>query len=169
MRTIEIKSLRTGDILLYRSNHLLGKLIRFFTRSTVNHAGIVVELWGELFVAESEAKGFVLNRVADSIRGRDILVRRHLISVNTRSFAILIAGMVGKHRYDYFSLLFFQVVYAVTGKWIGKEDKHASKRLYCSEAVAYIYNKEISIMRNWWEYTPKMLLKGFGFDTYQLK
>ena len=161
--------LRTGDILLYKSNHFLARAIRFFTNGKVNHAGIFVEIWGEMFVAESEKEGFIPNKLADSIKGREIWVMRHGKPIDAKKFAIRITSMLGKHRYDFASLLFFQVWYSITGKWIGKKDEHASKRLYCSEAIAYIYNKETGEMPEWWKYNPKMIWNESGFYKEKLE
>lgn len=160
---MKIHDLKTGDILLYRSNHLLAKAIRFFTNGKVNHASICVIISDEIFVAESEKEGFVLNKLADSIKGRKILVMRYSASVAEKKLAMRVMSMIGKHRYDFASLLFFQAWYAITGNWIGRRDKHASKRLYCSEAIAYIYNEEVGIMNEWWKYNPQMIFEEPGF------
>lgn len=154
---MKITDLKTGDILLYRSKNILARAIRLFTRGKVNHASICVEIWGEMFVAESEKVGFVLNKLNDSIKGREIWVLRYKNPIESNRFAKRIVLMLGKHRYDFASLLFFQVWYTITGKWIGKKDEHASKRLYCSEAIAYIYSKETGEMTSWWTYNPKMI------------
>lgn len=161
--------LKTGDILLYRSTHFLARAIRFFTKGKVNHASFCVKIWGEMFVAESEKEGFITNKLADSINGREIWVMRYHKPIDAKKFALRITSMLGKHRYDFASLLFFQVWYAITGKWIGKRDEHASKRLYCSEAIAYIYNKEIGIMNEWWRYNPQMIYEETGFTVDKLE
>lgn len=166
MKTTE---LRTGDILLYRSSHFLARAIRFFTRGQVNHAAICLSIWNEMFVAESERPGFIPNKLADSIKGREVWVMRYNKPINERSFALRISAMLGKHRYDFASLLFFQVWYAITGKWVGRRDSHASKRLYCSEAVAYIYNLETGEMPEWWRYNPQMLWNQPGFTKVKLE
>jgi len=166
---MKIEELRTGDILLYRSKGFLPKAIRFFTRGKFNHVSIAVEFWGEMFVAESESKGFVPNKVRESIKGSDVWVMRYLQPINQRSFAMRITGMLGKHRYDFASLLLFQVWYALTGEWIGKKDKHASKRLYCSEAIAYIYANEVFEMTEWWKYNPQMIWDEPGFICAELE
>lgn len=165
---MKIEELKTGDILLYRSKGVLPWLIRLFTNSHVNHAAICVEIWGEMFVAESESKGFVLNKIGDSVRGSEIWVMRYIKPIDYKSFAVRIASMLGKHRYDFASLLFFQVWYSLTGEWVGKNDKHASKRLYCSEAIAYIYSRELFEMLEWWKYNPKMVWEEKNFMRFRL-
>jgi len=40
--------------------------------------------------------------------------------------------MCGTKPYDYIGLL-DQLIYQTTGKWVGRKNKKASKRFYCSE------------------------------------
>lgn len=135
----------------------------------MNHASIVVIIDGVPFVAESESKGFILNPLEDSVKGRKIFVKRFNGRTDEAAIIRMVLLMLGRHRYDYFSLLFFQVYYSLTGKWIGKRDEHASKRLYCSEAIAYIFNKLTGLMVKWWMYNPQMLYDQPGFDLYELE
>lgn len=37
-------TMKTGDVLLWRSNSLIGAAIRFFTRSEINHASMIIRL-----------------------------------------------------------------------------------------------------------------------------
>jgi len=60
-----------------------------------------------MFVAESEIKGFVPNKLMDSIKGNEIWVMRYIKPIDEKKFAQMITSMLGKHRYDFASLLFF--------------------------------------------------------------
>jgi len=161
---MRVDELKTGDILLYESNSFFSKSHTLFTKGKVNHVGICLEIWDEMFVAESEIKGFVPNKLMDSIKGNEIWVMRYIKPIDEKKFAQMITSMLGKHRYDFASLLFFQLWYSLTGNWIGKKDKNASKRLYCSEAIAYIYSKLVFEMLEWWKYNPKMIWDEENFD-----
>lgn len=175
MNTIKMKDLKTGYVLLYTSTHFLSRAIRFFTRSTVNHASICIEEWGEMFVAESDKQGFVPNRILSSIKGRQILVLKPMVPYDEKEMGKQITSMLGHHRYDFASLLFFQVIYNVTkwwngkGKWLGKQGEKASRRLYCSEAIAFIYNRLTGIMPEWWKYNPDMILRDPNFEHFELE
>ena len=175
MKVITIEQVQTGDILLYKSKGFLPRAIRWFTRTDVNHVSIAIEMWGEMFVFESIGKGFVPQRIEDSIRGKDITVMKPTFNINSRELSIFTVSMAGHHRYDFASLLFFQPIYTITkrlfgkGWWIGKKDEKAIKRLYCSEAIAYIHNYfYTSVMTNWWKYYPGMFLKERKFKFYKL-
>jgi hypothetical protein len=172
--SLEKDKIQTGDILLYSSKGFIGKAIQFFTRSKVNHVSIAIEIWGEMYVYESIEKGFVPVKLEDSIKGKDIFVLKPDFKVDKKAISLLTTSMAGHHRYDFASLLFFQVIYQVTkrvagkGLWIGRKDANASKRLYCSEAVAYIYNTLHGIMEKWWKYFPAMFLEEAKFRAFKL-
>ena len=176
MKEIDINRIQTGDILLYKNKGFLPRAIRWFTRTDVNHVSIAVEMWGEMFVFESIGKGFVPQRIEDSIRGADITVMKPNYRIDERQISLLTASMSGHHRYDFFALLVHQPIYTITkrlfgkGKWIGRRDEKAIKRLYCSEAIAYIYNYFTpSIMKQWWKYYPGMFLKEEEFTFFKLE
>ena len=59
--------------------------------------------------------------------------------------------------YDFASQFYYQVIYQLTEKWIGKI-QDADERLYCSEYTAWILN-----LNKWWAYTPDSFLKNKNF------
>lgn len=59
--------MKTGDLLLWRSNSVLGSLIRYFSKGIVNHASILIRLESfegitkRVFTSEALEHGIVLN------------------------------------------------------------------------------------------------------------
>ena len=45
--------IKTGDILLYKSQTIIGKLIRYFSKSNYSHASIAFDSWGTVLIAEA--------------------------------------------------------------------------------------------------------------------
>jgi len=62
MENIELKS---GDILHCYRNTLLSRIICKFTKSKYSHSALVIENWGELFVAGSQYNGTKLRKLKD--------------------------------------------------------------------------------------------------------
>jgi hypothetical protein len=60
---MDTDQIKTGDILLVSGKWLLARMIQKVTRSKWNHAGVMVWLWGELFVAEAEKGRLTANQV----------------------------------------------------------------------------------------------------------
>jgi hypothetical protein len=69
--------MRTGDLLLWRSRSLLGAVIRYFSKATVNHAGLVMrfaEYEGDdarRFTTEALEHGIVLNLLSKRLEEYD--------------------------------------------------------------------------------------------------
>lgn len=62
-------SLKNGDIILFRSSTILGKLIQFFDKSYYNHIGVIWISDGRLFIIDSLSAGvhpdFLSNRMSE--------------------------------------------------------------------------------------------------------
>ena len=69
--------MRTGDLLLWRSRSLLGAVIRYFSKATVNHAGLVMRFSeyegndNRRFTTEALEHGIVLNLLSRSLEEYD--------------------------------------------------------------------------------------------------
>ena len=166
---VEISFIQAGYVLLYRSNKLISRLIRFFQKSPYYHAGLVVELWGELFVAESDRHGLTVNRLIDSIKGDGITILQPKFEYDPIQINKFVIPILGKHKYDMMSLFFYQVIYLMTGKWIGRRDEHASKRLYCSEFVAYVFHCLYQKFDDWYKTNPRMIFENPNFNHFELE
>jgi hypothetical protein len=159
------RKIRTGDILMVSGNWFLARAIQFVTKSKWNHAGIFVWLEGELFVVEAEKEGLQLARwdgekyQSGQATDRELVImspRRGLLHYSTAQFMM---PYVGSRGYDFGSLLWYQVIYNLTGKWKGKKDMMAAKRFYCSEWVAYVYNHFLGLYPDWWQISPRELFE----------
>lgn len=70
-------NMRTGDLLLWRANSLLGVAIRFFSKAPVNHASLVMhfsQYEGDVhrrFTTEALAKGITLNLLSKQLEQYD--------------------------------------------------------------------------------------------------
>lgn len=168
MEKVEKSFIQPGYILLYRSNRFISKAIRYFLKCPYHHVGLVIEVYDELFVAESKRQGLSINRLNDSIKGSKIMVLKPKFDYNPVEIGKFVVPLLGKHRYDIMSLYIFQLIYILTGKWLGKKDEHASKRLYCSEFVAYVFHSLYNIFHDWFKTHPKMIYQSPDFDHFIL-
>ncbi len=165
--------LEEGSILLFSSKSFIARAIQFFQRNKYNHAGLLIKLFNEWYVAESEAKGLVLNRLSDRLHNNKVLMLIPNFETKPAEITRTVVPMVGKHRYDFFSLLFFQMIYTVTGwfnrpVWIGRRGNAAGKRLYCSEICALVYFIVYGVMEKWWKYNPAMLYDSTLFTHHKV-
>jgi len=168
---MKIEDIKTGDIFLSATDSKIGKIIRKVTHSNWSHTGIFVWLWGELFVIEAEKKGIQLMKWNDkkynngNPKNRKLLYLKPKININEKEIAMLMLPYVGTRNYDYIALL-EQIVYQYTGKWLGKKEKGDNK-FYCSEFVAFIYNKINSkYYPKWWEISPGQIYDKNIFTQY---
>jgi hypothetical protein len=179
---LDIKDIEAGDLVFRSGTSFIARAIQKFQDWRFNHVAIALDIWGVTYVAESEKPGFITNSIADSIKGaKDVVIGKPKGPMKRSKEIVgkVITPMLGKHRYDFASLLFFQAIYTITsrfsksgeGIWLGKKDNKAMKRLYCSEAAAYIWYvlSGGQIFKKWWKYNPKMLMHSMYFDFYRLK
>ena len=139
---IDIKDIKAGDVMLIGSNEgLVPKVIRYFTKCKYNHAGIVVEYLGDLYMLEAQERGFHPSDRLDNWmktkkeRGDSVLFLRPNRIFFLKDVYANLSKMVGA-GYEFANLVFFQFIKAIFGVYFGTKD---SKRVICSEAVAYAY------------------------------
>ena len=156
---MDIKKIRSGDIVLVATESWFGRTIRKVTKAKWSHVAMFLWLWGELFIIESEKNGIQLTKWTDNVYNSGNPKNMQLTyltpneKVNEKEIAMLMLPYVGISPYDYMGL-FNQFVYQYTGKWIGKKIDGDDK-FYCSEFVAFIYNKlNKNNFPNWWEISP---------------
>jgi hypothetical protein len=157
-RTIVLMS---GDIILFRNNFIwhepityLSALVRFFTKCKYNHCGLVVHNWGTPFISEAVNDGVITRPAAEHIlRSKTrIVVLRPKSIVHMPTFCKRANSAVGK-KYDFKALLFFQLIFRTTGKWIGPTGAKAAEQMVCSEFVAWAHQLD-----NWWLLSSRELL-----------
>lgn len=155
------KALQVGDILnVKKGRSPLAMAISFFMRiykkkleldedmPDYHHSGLIIEVWDHLYVAEAVGKGFKIHPVETAYSPGDwenrVDVTRPNFPLNENEKKRLCRVSVGYSmtitRYDIFNFI-FQAILVLTGKWIGPTGKKAQNRVYCSEAVATIYNQ----------------------------
>jgi len=62
LKFIELKA---GDVLSCTSSRWLSRMIQRFTKSRINHSALVIELWGELYVIDSQIDGTNPRKLVD--------------------------------------------------------------------------------------------------------
>ena len=151
--------LKVGDIVLYSGKGFLPRAIQFFQRNKYNHAGLVVEVWGKLFILEAVAEGVVLNTIEDSFKGsKQIVMRPNFDVAANKQFSNFAVELTEDRKYDYAALFWHQLIYKITGRrrWVGRQHT-AGEKLYCSELCAYVYNQLYGLFPKWYKTSPAML------------
>jgi hypothetical protein len=127
--------------------------IQIATKCYYNHVAIVAMYLGELWILEANSKGFVPFMSLENYRNRigykiEIAVLDPVKTYDEKEVYARLREISGK-GYDYWSLIWFQLLYIITGKWKGHTGEYAKDKVYCSEAIAYAFN-----MPEWWTWAP---------------
>lgn len=159
-----------NDVFIVRSKVRLGlqslilaPLIRLFTKSKYNHAGLIsFAFMDSPVVVEADEKGF-----RPSCYFKDWLKKQDNFIIYTRTLPKIscdatLSDMKEEIRkncfkrmvdilykpYDFASTLFYQVVHLLTKRkaWIGDE---SARHVNCSEAVAYVHGE-----RDYYKFLP---------------
>ena len=151
------KQLKAGDVLHCTGSSFLAKAIQIFSRSRINHSAVILSFWGVLFVMDAQARGVNPMKLSDWMKKHkyDFIISRPVAeSFDLVKFSKRCMSRSGITPYDYPSLFFFQLRYQLTGKWKGKTEVQAEKRMYCSEFVAWAYE-----LPEWWKLSPEDVFK----------
>ena len=134
--------LKTGDILHCSGKRIISKLIKKFTKSEFSHSALFIEIWGQPYIIDAQKDGVNVRPLHEwqEMYNYDILVHRSSDLVNEKTFAQRALTKVGHTAYDFEGLVLRQPVELLTGKWVEKGD--TTKRMYCSEYVAWVYGIE---------------------------
>lgn len=154
--------MKPGDIILVHSGYsILAKTITAFMKEYLrengidpktlpyipHHAGTIVDMWGELHVAESVGKGYVVRPLLVAYSETEWENRVKLFTpavpyskeeqekISKQAVKLSLSGI----PYDKWSLV-FQVIKIKFKRWMGVKGKKAEKKFYCSEAVATLAN-----------------------------
>lgn len=148
--------LKTGDFVIEHTKlkwnkplTWLSAAVRFFTHFDYNHGGIITIEKGHIYVihASTKVKKDKWLDFADP-KKKKIQVWRNEAITKPEEYVIEKANSLVGGKYDYASLLFFQLVRALFKVWIGKKGEDAAERLYCSELYAYVHS---DLFPNWYE------------------
>lgn len=142
--------MKTGDLILvhrifkwYRPKSYLSAAIRWFTDFYWNHTAMIVVIDGLPYVIEAVGNGVILKPFVTWCQDKTIIYDIKNIDADIQpNEALKYLG----HKYDFISLVFYQVIFQLTRKlfkkgiWIGRKGAKADKVLYCSELFATIHN-----------------------------
>jgi hypothetical protein len=132
------------DIVFLQSKGFIPSIIRKLTKCEYNHVGIIHFYEGDLYVFEAVSKGFIPTstfedwKLEKDLKGEKwcvITPKKENNEWDRKVRCLRIKELVGK-KYEFISLLFYQLIYQISKKWIGTKN---TKRVICSEAVAYVY------------------------------
>lgn len=111
-------------------------------RILYNHAAMVVNVWDQLYVAESAEKGVQLiqnaHNYVNTHKTKLLGWKKELTAIEQRKVSKLAASYAFiPHRYDFLNFP-FQMWFILTGKWKGPKGEKSRKRVYCTEFVAVL-------------------------------
>jgi hypothetical protein len=160
-------NLENGDIILIKVNRfsrwyrwLLAKLIQFFDRNYYHHCAI----YFNGLIHEADADGVVISSL-ERYSGDEILILRAVKPLTRQESVLLMrmAEMCLGSKYDYWGTLFFQLIYRLTGVWLGKTHNRANKKLFCSEHCILPYFQVRGYFPNHWKVSPGDLRRAGGY------
>ena len=118
-----------------RSRNIGSKIIRFFTRSNISHAFLILRdsFLGIDMVLEAVPGGFQLITLAAFDKNHEIV---HIIPLeNLKESAVKKATQWLGRRYDYFGV--FGTLFVLVGRWLRLRwsNPFNTKAIFCSEAL----------------------------------
>jgi hypothetical protein len=149
----DINDIKTGDVILVRTNSWIGKQIQFFETSRYNHASRALWLNKELFVIEAGDNGICLTPFKNYLTNKyELLILRPRYKTDENEFINFVLPFAGHYGYGYANLLFFQPIKFTFKTWIGGKNP---KRFICGQFVMFTinhFNKEL--YPHWWDGSP---------------
>ena len=149
-KELVMSELLPGDVVLFYHPFsildpisIVTLLIRKICKTKYNHAGILVKNWDKWFLCESVNRG-VLARIAEiQLNGSIICILRSKscspkTDAEVKALSIKINSYLGA-RYDFMSLVYYQLIYSFKHKWQGKTRSAATDKLFCYEYVENCY------------------------------
>ena len=168
-----LDNIKNNDVFIVRSKIRLGiqslflaPLIRLFTKSKYNHAGLISLVFMEKpIVIEADEKGFRPScYLEDWLKKQDNFIIYRNIYGNQKNVEIRwerecfdrLCEILYK-PYDFANTLFYQVIHLLSKKtkWVGEKN---AKRVNCSEAVAYVHG-----LKNYYKFLPSDFEKHQSF------
>ncbi len=155
-------------LVLLKPKTWLSAIIRWFTKSYWQHTACIIVLYGEIFVIEADPKIIPIKWV-DFCKEKIVKISAPNFKINKKELAKILLSRSG-NSYDYAGTLVHQAIYQLSGIWLGHTESFADRKLYCSEYIAWAYNKIMQIFPNYYKTTPKDLANDIRFITiYQGK
>jgi hypothetical protein len=148
---------QVGDILIVRGNSWLSRAIRYFMGIYIksrnikvdfvsNHCATIIDMWGVLMVIEANAAGIEARYTIDDYLLKYKFKVKRVIGKEVPSTYSREAGryLAIPHKYDFLNFI-YHIVMVYTGHWIGPKGYKATHRLYCSEYIALLLDKNYGI------------------------
>lgn len=158
---IDKSKIQTGDIIVTKNKHMLSCLIRKITGSKWSHAEVIARWENTIYESVGAVgwgvRGIDLDRY---LKNREFIILRNKkwdkIPMTEKDETEILRIINSKKgvKYDFWSLLYYQLIFQISKKWIGRTRRDAENRFYCSEFAAYV-NKFLA----WWSYSPDDLVK----------
>ena len=147
--------MKTLEIVFEQDNGFVPRVIRWLTRSDVNHVALryLSEDWTSEWVAEAAARG--VRAVPD--HGRK-WKHRFIVKYNAVADVQAAQKYIGE-RYDFVGLVLFGV-FIVAWRWLKvklRRPMHPTSGQFCSEFVAHMLNPKIPFPEPQWV-TPQDIL-----------
>jgi hypothetical protein len=145
--------IQAGDVLHCSSSGILGKGISFLTGSGITHTAFAIDIWGELYIIDSQKDGTNPRKFEDWQKkyNYSYIIHRNINpGFDVKYYSKRAMSKSGQTPYDFFALFVHQPVFLLTGKWIGRKRSKAEKRKYCSEFVGWLLK-----LPKWWTLSPK--------------
>lgn len=155
----------TGDVIFTRNKGIFARGIRLFTKSQINHVGIIYEVAQDGYkVAEATNDGFTINFYHNNYIESSCEVRRYFDEISKeyrdelRSYILKSINI----PYDWMAIKRIALNIITLGIYKGKKE---TERLWiCSEAVARIYYDvfKVKLVRKTFDkITPEDLRRAF--------
>jgi hypothetical protein len=151
--------MQPGDILLWVGTRFVSKRIREFMQvyakrknikgaPSFNHGANAVDDMDNVIIGESQAKGYLnlpIEKTEYPGKENNFIILTPAVPYSEKektlfSRASYVLSCVAT-RYDFASLLLWQPLMVVTGKWYGRKGNNAEGRMYCTEACGHCANK----------------------------
>jgi hypothetical protein len=146
-----------GDILLVKGNTWISKAIIFFMKIYLHkkntkvdfipsHCATIIDLWGNLMVIEANASGIEAKYgIIEYLEKYKVRIKRVTHVVTPIDYSkTAVAFLMIPHKYDFLNFI-YQIILILTGHWIGPKGYKATHRLYCSEYIALLLDRNYSI------------------------
>ena len=143
---LNIDELKTGDVLHCRGKSLLSKIIRWATKSEINHTALFIWIWGEPYIIDAQDNGVNVKHFKEWTKEYEYnyIIQRRPKQIAEKKLATKALSKVGTTAYDFEGLIIKQPIELITGKWNKKSFNHEQDKMYCSEYVAWVYGVEES-------------------------
>lgn len=144
--SLNLENLKTGDVLHCRGKKLISKIIRWATKSQINHTAMFIWLWDEPYIIDAQDNGVNVKPFQKWVDEYhyDFIVQRKPKPIAEKKIATKAMSKVGLTAYDFEGLILKQPIELIAGKWHKKPANHEQDKMYCSEFVSWVYGLEDS-------------------------